>query len=150
HRLEDGLQALIRPAALRLLHQQELVVRRLLNLNEVRHLRDFLDFSEKFPNALSTDKRLRHLSPLAQSIHQAWAGRLKARPEPFAGSGIAAIKTTLQRAAIHRDRRDRRRNHPIFRDSVQKSESSPTPQAVGLVGDSAVTPPKSPISTVSA
>ncbi|MGC1326137.1 MAG: hypothetical protein WA850_10400, partial [Xanthobacteraceae bacterium] len=27
---------------------------------EVRHLRDFLDFSEKFSYALPTDKRLRH------------------------------------------------------------------------------------------
>ena len=60
HRLEHRLQALVGPAALRLHHQQELVVGRLLNLNEVRHLRDFLDFSEKLPNALPTDKRLRH------------------------------------------------------------------------------------------
>ena len=60
HRLEHGLQALVGPAALRLHHQQELVVGRLLNLNEVRHLRDFLDFSEKLANALPTDKRLRH------------------------------------------------------------------------------------------
>ena len=60
HRLEDGLQALVGPAALRLHHQQELVVGRLLNLNEVRHLRDFFDFSEKLPYALPTDKRLRH------------------------------------------------------------------------------------------
>src|SRR6202161_596958 len=60
HRLEDGLQALVGPAAVRLHHQQELVVGRLLNLDEVRHLRDFFDFSEKLPYALPTDKRLRH------------------------------------------------------------------------------------------
>src|SRR6516164_1077855 len=59
-RLEDGLEAFIGPAASRLLYQQELVVGRLLNLNEVRHLRDFLDFSEKLSYALPTDKRLRH------------------------------------------------------------------------------------------
>ena len=60
HRLEHSLQAFVGPAAVGLLHQQELVVGRLLNLNEVRHLRDFFDFSEKFPYALPTDKRLRH------------------------------------------------------------------------------------------
>ena len=60
HRFEHRLQALVGAAARRLLHQQELVVGRLLNLNEVRHLRDFLDFSEKLPYALPTDKRLRH------------------------------------------------------------------------------------------
>jgi hypothetical protein len=37
-----------------------LVVGCLLNLNEVRHLRDFLDFSEKFSYALPTNKCLRH------------------------------------------------------------------------------------------
>ena len=61
-RFEHGLQSLVGTAAVGLLHQQELVVGRLLNLNEVRHLRDFLDFSEKLPNALPTDKRLRHMS----------------------------------------------------------------------------------------
>ena len=60
YRFEDGLQALVGAAALRLHHQQELVVGCLLNLNEVRHLRDFLDFSEKLSYALPTDKRLRH------------------------------------------------------------------------------------------
>ncbi len=60
YRPEHGLQALVGPAARRLNHQQELVVGCLLNLYEVRHLRDFLDFSEKLPYALATDKRLRH------------------------------------------------------------------------------------------
>ena len=60
HRFEHGLEALVAAAALRLQHHQELVVGRLLNLNEVRHLRDFPDFSEKLANALPTDKRLRH------------------------------------------------------------------------------------------
>jgi hypothetical protein len=32
-----------------------------LNLDEVRHLCDFLDFPEKLANALATGKRLRHL-----------------------------------------------------------------------------------------
>ena len=60
HGLEDGLQALLAAAALRLLDHQELVVGRLLNLDEVRHLRDFLDLPEKLPNALATDQRIGH------------------------------------------------------------------------------------------
>ena len=60
---EDGfehrLQALVGPPARRRRDQQELVVGCLLNLDEVRHLRHFLNFSEKFSNALPTDKRLR-------------------------------------------------------------------------------------------
>ena len=59
-RFEDGLQPFVGAAGLRLHNQQELVVGCLLNLNKVRHLRDFLDFSEKLSYALPTDKRLRH------------------------------------------------------------------------------------------
>jgi hypothetical protein len=54
HRLEHGLQALVGPAAGGLLDHQELVVGRLLNLDEVRHLRDFLDVAEELANALAT------------------------------------------------------------------------------------------------
>ena len=57
---EDGfehrLQTLVGPPAGRRRDQQKLVVRRLLNLDEVRHLRDFPNFPEKFSNALPTDK----------------------------------------------------------------------------------------------
>src|SRR5204863_5524312 len=60
NRLEHGLQPLVGPPALRFLHQQELIVRRLLNLDEVRHLCDFLDFPEKLTNALATGECLRH------------------------------------------------------------------------------------------
>ena len=63
-RLEDRLQALVGTTAHRLLHQQELVVRCLLNLDEVRHLRHFFDCPEKLPYALATGKRLRHLFSL--------------------------------------------------------------------------------------
>ncbi len=113
YRFEDGLQALVGPAALRLLHQQELVVGRLLNLDEVRHLRDFFDFSEKLPYALPTDKRLRHH---VLSLNRTAATRPPAnpsRPDHCRSGTIEAIKTTLQKAAIHRDRRDRRRT-PYF------------------------------------
>ena len=61
NRLEDGLQALFRPAALWLFDHQELVVGRLLNLDEVRHLRHFLDFSEELANALPADQCIGHL-----------------------------------------------------------------------------------------
>src|SRR6185312_11193689 len=44
---EYGLKTFVRSAAHRLLHQQELVVRCLLNLDEVRHLRHFLNCPEK-------------------------------------------------------------------------------------------------------
>ena len=61
HRLEDGLQSLFRPATLWLFDHQELVVGCLLNLDEVRHLRHFLDFSEELANALPADQCVGHL-----------------------------------------------------------------------------------------
>ena len=83
HRFEHGLQALVGAAARRVLHHQELVIGCLLNLDEVRHLCDFLDFSEKLPNALATCKRLRHVLSLCSS-------------------GVLAVGTgtTLRKAAI--------------------------------------------------
>src|SRR4051794_4289511 len=89
-RLEHALQALVGPAAYRFLHQQELVVGRLLNLDEVRHLRDFLDFPEKLTNALATNKSLRSSHVLSSPSNRSRA------------------RTTLRRAAINRDRLDRR------------------------------------------
>ena len=83
HRLEDGLKALVRAAARRVLHHQELVIGCLLNLDEVRHLCDFLDFSEKFPYALATRERLRHVLSLLSSA-----------------SAFVAPGTTLRKAAI--------------------------------------------------
>ncbi len=68
HRLEHGLQALIGTAADRLFHQQELIVGCLLNLDEVRHFCDFLDFPEKLANALATCKRLRHLVSISRCV----------------------------------------------------------------------------------
>src|SRR5207344_3003927 len=56
----NGLQAFVRPPALRLLDQQELVIGRLLNLDEVRHLCDFLYFAEKLANPFATGKRFCH------------------------------------------------------------------------------------------
>ncbi len=42
HRAENRLQAFVQPSAGRLIDHQELVIGRLLNLDEVRHLGDFL------------------------------------------------------------------------------------------------------------
>ena len=61
HRPEHRLQALVQPPADRLVDHQELVVGRLLNLDEVRHLGDFLDVSEELANAFATGEcLLRH------------------------------------------------------------------------------------------
>src|SRR6185436_15667934 len=75
HRFEDGLKTLIRAAARRVLHHQKLVIRCLLNLNEVRHLCNFLNFSEKLPYALATGKRLRHVLSLCSSGQPCSTGR---------------------------------------------------------------------------
>ncbi len=61
NRLEDGLQALFRPSALRFIDHQELVVGCLLNLDEVRHLRHFQNFPEELANALPADQCIGHL-----------------------------------------------------------------------------------------
>ena len=136
HRLEHGLEALVGPAALRLDHQQELVVGRLLNLYEVRHLRDFLDFSEKLPYALPTDKRLRHhvlslnrtigfeppvVAPSAQTITLEPGGKSALRFEIPRRSrrlsrgpqSIATVGTGVTRPVLR----------PIFRRFGRKAES---------------------------
>src|SRR5271163_5089641 len=48
-------------------------------------------------------------------------------PDP-AGQGVEAIKTTLQKAAIHRDHRDRRRTTLFCRDSAENAESTRYPR----------------------
>ncbi|GJE72800.1 hypothetical protein CHKEEEPN_4361 [Methylorubrum podarium] len=66
-RLEDALEALVGAPALGLVHHQELVVGRLLNLDEVRHLGDFPDLAEELANALATDQRIGHETSLHHS-----------------------------------------------------------------------------------
>ncbi len=63
HGLENGLQALVGAAAGGRVDHQKLVVRRLLNLDEVRHFRDFLDVAEDFANTLAAGECLRHIVP---------------------------------------------------------------------------------------
>ncbi len=61
HRPEHRLQAFVQPASGRFIDHQELIIGRLLNLNEVRHFRDFLDVSEELANAFPTGEcLLRH------------------------------------------------------------------------------------------
>ncbi len=61
HRAEHRLQALVEATTRGFIDHQELVVRRLLNLDEVRHLGDFLDVSEELANAFATGEcLLRH------------------------------------------------------------------------------------------
>src|SRR5215475_13533667 len=59
-RLEHRLQAVVRTASLRFHDLQELVVGRLLNLDEVGHLWDFRDLAEKLADPFATRERLRH------------------------------------------------------------------------------------------
>ncbi|MNV16396.1 hypothetical protein D3C71_1071570 [compost metagenome] len=55
--LEDRIQAFVRTAALGLFYHQELVIGCLLNLDEVRHFRDFGDLTKKLAYAPATIKR---------------------------------------------------------------------------------------------
>ena len=64
HRLEHRLQSLGRTPAFRRVHQQKLIVRSLLDLDQVRHLADFLDVPENLANALAASECLRHVAPL--------------------------------------------------------------------------------------
>src|SRR5260370_28116207 len=58
---DSRLQAFVQPPVDRLVDHQKLVIGRLLNLDEVRHLRDFLDVSEELANAFATGEcLLRH------------------------------------------------------------------------------------------
>ncbi len=61
YRAEHRLQAFVQPTADRFCDHQELVIGRLLNLDQVRHLCDFLDMSEELANAFATGEcLLRH------------------------------------------------------------------------------------------
>ena len=77
---------------------QELVVGRLLNLDEVRHLGDFLDFPEKLANALATSKCLRSSHVLSSPSNRLKGhGRLSGGPP-----SIATVRTGVRRR-ISRD-----------------------------------------------
>ncbi len=58
HGAEHRLQTFVQPPARRFVHHQELVIGCLLNLDQVRHLGDFPDVSEKLANAFATGERL--------------------------------------------------------------------------------------------
>jgi hypothetical protein len=61
HRAEHRLQTLVGTAALRLVHHEELIVRLLLHLDEVRHFGHFVDAAEHFPQTLTIISLLRHV-----------------------------------------------------------------------------------------
>ena len=61
HGAEHGLQPLVEAPAFRLVDHQELIVGLLLNLDEVRHLRHFVDVPEKLTISLVTVRLLRHV-----------------------------------------------------------------------------------------
>ena len=100
HGLEHGLQAFVRPPADRLPHQKKLVIGRLLNLDEVRHLCDFLDFPEKLANALATCKRLRchifsrFVEPRARDNSP--KGRHPSRPSGQASGPICPLSIVIR------------------------------------------------------
>ena len=63
HRAEHRLQPLVRAAAFGHVDQQELVVGRLLNLDQVRHLGNFPDVTEEFADPFPAGVGLRHDHP---------------------------------------------------------------------------------------
>src|SRR6185312_13893621 len=73
HRTEHSLQAIVRTPALGLLDHQELIIRRLLNLDEVRHLGDFLNMSKELAYAFATGECL--LRHRGLSFHRPSRGR---------------------------------------------------------------------------
>ena len=101
NRTEDGLQALVQPTAGGFLDHQELVIGCLLNLDEVRHLGDFLDVSKELANAFATREcLLRHRglsfsSPFGRTFRSATAIALGLNFEfaSLAGSPNSGIRS---------------------------------------------------------
>jgi hypothetical protein len=88
-----------------------LVVGCLLNLDEVRHVRDFLDFPEKLSYALPTDKRLRHhILSLNRTIGSEAPAKPNFEPSPQPGrikyrSGICVCHLEAARRSRRLSRR---------------------------------------------
>jgi hypothetical protein len=80
HRLEDPLNALAILRGSGVAALQEKVIRALLHLDEVWHLRDFADFAEELPNALPSGKDLAHVHPRSISACHAPQGGAAAWP----------------------------------------------------------------------
>src|SRR6202020_3152020 len=68
YRLEPRLQALVWTPGLRRVHQQKLIIRGLLDFDQVRHFADFLDVPEHLANALAASECLRHVAPLKLAL----------------------------------------------------------------------------------
>ena len=85
HRLEYRLQALGWTPANRRVHQQELIIRGLLDFDQVRHLADFLNVPEHLANALAARECLRHVAPLKFAARRYSSRRARMRFRRSAG-----------------------------------------------------------------
>src|SRR4029079_4476417 len=93
HRPENRLQSLVQPPAHRLADHQKLVIRRLLNLNEVRHLCDFLDVSEELANAFATGECLLRHRGLSSASPPPEGEPSEARLPPLPGLNFRTVPT---------------------------------------------------------
>src|ERR1700677_1222130 len=101
YRLEDRLQALGWTPALWRVHQQKLIVRGLLDFDQVRHLADFLDVPEHLANALAARECLRHVAPLKLACPPLLTPRAGARFGNSAGpGGVVADAPLTQRGVV--------------------------------------------------
>ena len=107
HRLEDRLQPFVWTLALRRIHQQELIIRGLLDFDQVRHLADFLDVPEHLANALAASECLRHVAPLklacpppmslgrASDLRLVLLGRVAVADAPLTQTSTGSLKRLL-------------------------------------------------------
>src|ERR1700722_14575676 len=97
HRLEHRLQTLVWTSALRRIHQQELIIRGLLDFDQVRHLADFLDVPEHLANALAARECLRHVAPLKLACPPLLIQRARTR----VGNSAGLLGTRRRRRPSH-------------------------------------------------
>ena len=154
HRAEHRLQSLIRPPTRGFVDHQELVVGRLLNLDEVRHFRDFLDVSKELANAFATGEcllRHRGLSfrrPEGRTFRNSGCRRPSGLNfDPFRGSEPRARNGNVPdlffrpaKRKTTREARGRTRSSQPSRHGLQKPEIAYLPTAY----DGDATPPLKP------
>src|SRR5262249_6103063 len=148
HRAEHGLKAFVRPSALRLLNHQELIVGRLLNLDQVRHLRDFLDVSEEFSDPLATGKcllRHRGLSfrrsfkerTVRKTVATIPRVEFRSISRPEAQLQGASPEFVLQTFKTQNDARGAETHPPVQTMSSRTAKARNCPSPDGLMGRSA-------------
>src|SRR5690606_33392671 len=96
NRLEDRLQALVAAPALGLVDHQELIVRGLLDLDQVRHLRDFTNGPKGLAHLAAAVERGSHVpaSSRFQRFRQKWL--------PLLRFGNALLLTHVSEAAVQK------------------------------------------------